>query len=476
MESNPSSIRPTKRRRTKGVRRLVEGDDNLATGIMVKTTIRETVIGPVEERTEIPIWENEQAPAPGVPKLQSEGFQSDDVLPDYGPIDGEYPEIETDAGRTGNTTSQAYYIHEFVKRVDPLLKALLSRETLPENTTCNLCSERNIAIWRCKDCAAASILCRGCIRNTHFACPTHRIEVWTGTHFRPAELWEVGVYILIPHHVETPLCNTLKFQQTQLANFHTQDDLNERKRLSNGLHTRSLHHDLNELHTGGLHHGLHQNQPEEFSNSIYKQNHDNIDICNEATYPDDYIPRLDDPRCRGNVPSNAIPSSDWLNNQFVRIVDITGIHNIALVYCTCRGKENTHSDLIAAGYVPTSFSRYRTLFTHGVLNDFRLSNLECKASAYQYFQKLRRHTSPTSPDNVPDLYHELRRMSRLWRWMKKLKWAGAAHKPDLVSEAKAGELANFCPACPQPGINLPENWPNDPQRYYSMFIEIYLYY
>ena len=27
------------------------------------------------------------------------------------------------------------------------------------------------------------------------------------------------------------------------------------------------------------------------------------------------------------------------------------------------------------------------------------------------------------------------------------------------------KLASFCPACPQPGINLPPDWEEDPERY-----------
>jgi hypothetical protein len=198
-------------------------------------------------------------------------------------------------------------------------------------------------------------------------------------------------------------------------------------------------------------------------------------------FPDDYMPNSENQTLPSNDSINVTdrtngmksnPTTDALNNQFLRIVDSNGIHNIAVVYCTCRGRENTHSDLMAAGYVPTSFSRYRTLFTHASLNDFRISNLECKASAYQYFQKLRRQTSPMSPESVPDLYHELRRMSRLWRWMKKLKWAGVVHKSETVINAAPGELANFCPACPQAGINLPEEWPTDPQRYLCVCINI----
>jgi hypothetical protein len=158
-----------------------------------------------------------------------------------------------------------------------------------------------------------------------------------------------------------------------------------------------------------------------------------------------------------------IPQTDALNNPFIRIVHHNGIHHMALISCTCHGREATHGDLMAAGLVPTSFKRYRTMFTHAVLDDFRLSNLECKASAYQYFQKLRRETSPMAPDSVPNLYHELRRMSRIWRWMKKLKWAGVPYRPEPL-DVKPGELANFCPACPQPGINLPADWPDDPER------------
>jgi hypothetical protein len=69
------------------------------------------------------------------------------------------------------------------------------------------------------------------------------------------------------------------------------------------------------------------------------------------------------------------------------------------------------------------------------------------------------------PELVPNLYHELRRMSRVWRWMKKLKWAGFGHKVLDHMDPAPGSLANFCPACPQPGINLPENWLDDQQRY-----------
>ena len=38
----------------------------------------------------------------------------------------------------------------------------------------------------------------------------------------------------------------------------------------------------------------------------------------------------------------------------------------------------------------------------------------------------------------------------MWRLLKLLKWNGFGHQN---AELKAGELAFFCPACPQPGVN-----------------------
>jgi len=147
------------------------------------------------------------------------------------------------------------------------------------------------------------------------------------------------------------------------------------------------------------------------------------------------------------------------------IVHTNGVHHLPLLTCGCRGPEDVFLDLANARFVPTSFSRISTLFTAAVLDDFRLSNLECKVSAYQYWQRLSRLTRPLNPTTVSNRYKELLRMSRLWRWMKKLKWAGVGHNQQTSEQPKNGELSIFCPACPQPGINIPADWKDDPKRY-----------
>jgi hypothetical protein len=43
-----------------------------------------------------------------------------------------------------------------------------------------------------------------------------------------------------------------------------------------------------------------------------------------------------------------------------------------------------------------------------------------------------------------------------------LKRSGRGHDPDGVAATKAGECVVVCPACPQPGRNLPQGWEDAP--------------
>lgn len=162
---------------------------------------------------------------------------------------------------------------------------------------------------------------------------------------------------------------------------------------------------------------------------------------------------------------NAKPGADALNNTYVRVVHSNGIHHLAMVSCHCQGADSIPLDLVACRLLPASFVRIRTLFTTSLMDYFRLCNLELKASAYQFYQLIRRMTRVIGHAEIVNLYHEFRRMSRLWRWMKKLKWAGYGHNKQDPLHPSAGSLANFCPTCPQPGINLREDWKSDHNRY-----------
>jgi hypothetical protein len=60
------------------------------------------------------------------------------------------------------------------------------------------------------------------------------------------------------------------------------------------------------------------------------------------------------------------------------------------------------------------------------------------------------------------------RVSRQWRHLRLLMQNGFGHD-DSISPGD-GDLALFCPACPQPGINLPETWKDDPNRSVTFFL------
>ncbi|KAF9494655.1 hypothetical protein BDN71DRAFT_1377861, partial [Pleurotus eryngii] len=66
-------------------------------------------------------------------------------------------------------------------------------------------------------------------------------------------------------------------------------------------------------------------------------------------------------------------------------------------------------------------------------------------------------------------YAELWRLSRCWRWLKKLKWGGQNKMREsdgnTISEVRTAELAPFCPCCLQLGVNLPDNWKEDENKW-----------
>ncbi|KIL54859.1 hypothetical protein M378DRAFT_91785, partial [Amanita muscaria Koide BX008] len=116
---------------------------------------------------------------------------------------------------------------------------------------------------------------------------------------------------------------------------------------------------------------------------------------------------------------------------------------------------------------PTTAATFRTL------HHFQLLNFEAKCSAYEYFQTLVRETDNTGLIQVKDRYKEFLRMTHEWRHLKMMKRAGRRH--DDSGAKKEGSCAILCPACPQPGINLPVNWenaPDDTAWLYTLFLAL----
>ncbi|KAJ3551497.1 hypothetical protein NP233_g13070 [Leucocoprinus birnbaumii] len=395
-----------KRKRAPESSRMIEGDDRSSDIVTWAHT-------PAQGRSRVAIL------LPPIPSSSGQGQPAQstrDISPAH--LSQETlntPEYDPVTVEAEPKNKQQGWMEDFVKRSEDLLGALLDREDIPDNG-----------------------MCRGCMRLSHRANPLHNIERWTGKFFRAAALWEVGGYVLISHRHQVNTGDCLK---------HRQDILEKNEQAKDEAEQTHLGHGTSIL-------------PMEAINLCLF--HAETDVMDPEEGDGDLSPGGD--YLGVNTPG-TIPRRDDFNNDYVRIVHTNGIHHRALVTCGCMGAENIHTDLMYWRYVPTTFSKYRMLFTTAVLDDYRLANLECKVSAYQYMQKLRHKTSPLLPASAPNLYQELLRLSRLWRWIKKKKWAGHGMTPDGDSDGAPGGLAIFCPACPQPGINLPKDWKNDPNRW-----------
>ncbi|KIM64057.1 hypothetical protein SCLCIDRAFT_116023, partial [Scleroderma citrinum Foug A] len=136
------------------------------------------------------------------------------------------------------------------------------------------------------------------------------------------------------------------------------------------------------------------------------------------------------------------------------LVHTSGVHFCDVRYCNCSGAETSHLQLATAGLFPETVKEPRTAFTFQVLDDFIRDNVECGTSAMNYYSKLWRVTSNAFPNLVPNRYRELLRLLRVWRLLKLSKWQG--FHPGSP-EPQKGELVLFCPACPQPGVNIPHS-------------------
>jgi hypothetical protein len=357
-------------------------------------------------------------------------------------------------------------MQQYVDRVEEFLEALLSRESMPDSAgTCRHCDE-SIAVWRCRDCTLATPKCRACMRRIHQENPFHRIERWNGTFFSPAELKDVGVYLLVRHHAGILLCDTLTRWCDILNSAEKVNDRMEQDQLRRCI---SVEVPVPVPESQPYPEGFEKSDDIDMENSAFEEEGEDVGDGDEEL--EDYA-YFEEANAGAGAGADPVLASTTLGH-LIRVVHTNGLHHIAMVSCTCNGDEHLPLDLFAAQLLPASLKRIRTIFTAEVLDHFRLSNLELKASAYQYYHLLRRITRPMGPGEVLNLYREFRRMTRIWRWMKKLKWAGYAGTSKKVAEVGAGELAIFCPACPQAGINIPDNWREDPARHvFIIFIKL----
>jgi hypothetical protein len=99
--------------------------------------------------------------------------------------------------------------------------------------------------------------------------------------------------------------------------------------------------------------------------------------------------------------SHACPHSSPANETLIYIVDVIGVFHHKLRWCCCQDAEPHYAQLLRLGLYPASIERPESAFTFSLLDYFQVDAVECKTSANNFYNKLRRLTNSLFPDTVP---------------------------------------------------------------------------
>ncbi|KAF8907258.1 hypothetical protein CPB84DRAFT_1744643 [Gymnopilus junonius] len=146
------------------------------------------------------------------------------------------------------------------------------------------------------------------------------------------------------------------------------------------------------------------------------------------------------------------------------ILHTNSIHDVTICYCGCPCALPPNIQLLRRQLYPASHIKIKTCASFQLLEHLHKFALTMKASTYDFYWALEKLTTNTGMGVPKSCYKPLFQMILQWHHLKMLKWAGRANDPTGVDGMKTGELAIQCPSCPHPGINLPEDWVNMPEK------------
>ncbi|KAG1844600.1 hypothetical protein F4604DRAFT_1884427 [Suillus subluteus] len=125
------------------------------------------------------------------------------------------------------------------------------------------------------------------------------------------------------------------------------------------------------------------------------------------------------------------------DDDFV-ILDINGIHELALDFCSCESALSHVKQLLRARWYPATSADPKSAATFRLLQNFHMLTFESKVSAFEYWQTLARLTDNTGIKPCKDRYDSLLRMIKQWRNLKLLKRFGRGHDPAGIKATEQG--------------------------------------
>ncbi|KAJ7720993.1 hypothetical protein B0H16DRAFT_1666372 [Mycena metata] len=161
----------------------------------------------------------------------------------------------------------------------------------------------------------------------------------------------------------------------------------------------------------------------------------------------------------GHLPGESCGNPSPGRKRFVVLHD-NGVHEVAVDYCGCEHLQRAGPpdiQLLRGGWYPASEKRPQTCMTLTSLDRFHVETLQAKTTMYDYYKSLEMLTVNDGRKPL-NRYQVFIRICREYRHLMMLKRGGRGHDEGGVEGTKPGQLAILCPACPQPGINLPVDW------------------
>ncbi|EIN09881.1 hypothetical protein PUNSTDRAFT_36825, partial [Punctularia strigosozonata HHB-11173 SS5] len=156
------------------------------------------------------------------------------------------------------------------------------------------------------------------------------------------------------------------------------------------------------------------------------------------------------------------------------VFDINGYHSVDIRFCVC-SYIPPWKQLFDVGWYPASSQQPRTAFTFSFLDTYHRITLQGKISLYDYYLSVVHKTDNAGIRDLISRYHEATLATRQWSHLMSLKRAARGHDPSGIRETPNGALTVACPACPQPGWNIPDDWytcPEEQRWIYTLFLAL----
>ncbi|KAI0054919.1 hypothetical protein BV25DRAFT_1787193, partial [Artomyces pyxidatus] len=166
----------------------------------------------------------------------------------------------------------------------------------------------------------------------------------------------------------------------------------------------------------------------------------------------------------GHPPGVACPYR-YSPRKIFTVLHVNGIHTIDLYFCGCgsNGGLDPWRQLRRCDWWPATPLEPQTAATCALLKHFHLLSLQGKVTAYDYYRTMELQTDNTGLLALPDRLASFMNIIRQYRHIQMMKRGGRGHTLEGIKGARPGECAVLCPACPQPGLNLPDGWMDAPE-------------